>query len=509
MASDTAQSDLESIFGDAEDAAFGTLKAGGKRRQLVTSPGLLQTPQERKTKRTKHASKGEKAEDSHSCRLDGESLNAVKNIIDEGIAKAVQVMNRKYDELEKRTEILEAELFEKSHQVDALRAMAAHSDSVIQSLSEQLENMDVNRRMNTLILRCEDFGRRTKDENLEGLTAEILNSRFPDMKISPNDFQTVHRLQNDKSVICKFLQSKLRNELYERRFETTQGKRGARDRTTPLFVNESLTAKNSLIFNTLLVAKRDGLIYTVYTRRGLVHFKADRESRGRRVDDECQLKTIIENAKRGAAVPPVDRAPRLGAPLAAELASSRGGVGGPERLPGPAALPAVGGRPAAAVTWYGPRPAEAGPSGGPSGTLPARLDAPVADSRAARPPPGLPTEVRDTGVSRRADGHGAPPGDTREMESNADAETVAAGRSVPAAGGGSTSASGAASAVVDAASEVVDAAPGVVGAADPPSDAAAPAEGGVRGGPVPSAIAGRLMRFAYAPAEARRDGTTD
>ena len=122
-------------------------------------------------------------------------------------------MNRKYDELEKRTEILEAELFEKSLQVDALRAMAAHSDSVIQSLSEQLENMDVNRRMNTLILGCEDFGHRTEDENLEVLKAEILNSRFLDMKISPKDFQTVHCLQNDKSVICKFLQSKLRNEL--------------------------------------------------------------------------------------------------------------------------------------------------------------------------------------------------------------------------------------------------------------------------------------------------------
>ena len=59
-----------------------------------------------------------------------------------------------------------------------------------------------------------------------------------------------------------------------------------------------MTAKNSLIFSTLLAAKRDGLIYTVYTRRGLVHFKADRESRGRRVDDEHQLKTVIENAKR-------------------------------------------------------------------------------------------------------------------------------------------------------------------------------------------------------------------
>ena len=67
VASDTAQSDLESIFGDADDAAFGTLRAGGKRRQLVTSPGLSQTPQERKTKRTKHESEGEKAEDSHSA----------------------------------------------------------------------------------------------------------------------------------------------------------------------------------------------------------------------------------------------------------------------------------------------------------------------------------------------------------------------------------------------------------------------------------------------------------
>ena len=74
----------------------------------------------------------------------------------------------------------------------------------MKALSGQLENMDVNRRMNSVLLRFEDFGRRSRDENLEERVAEILNQRFPDLKISVNDFQTVHRLQDEKSVICNF-----------------------------------------------------------------------------------------------------------------------------------------------------------------------------------------------------------------------------------------------------------------------------------------------------------------
>ena len=121
----------------------------------------------------------------------------------------------------------------------------------------------------------------------------------------------------------------MRNELYERRFELTRDERGERGRFKPLFISESLTAKNLQLFNVLLEARRDGLIYTVYTRPDLVHFKANRESRGRRVDDAQQLKSIIENAKSEAGDISAGRPPRLGAPLTGAPTSRRGGAGPP------------------------------------------------------------------------------------------------------------------------------------------------------------------------------------
>ena len=385
--------------------------------------------------------------------------------MDEGIAKAVQLMDVKYKELEKRTEILEAELFEKSHQVDALHAIVAQNDTVIQTLAEQLESIDVSRRSDSVILRCEDFGVRTRDEIIGERAVEILSKRFPDLKISVNDFQKVYRLQNEKSIVCKFVQTKMRDELYERRFELARGPGGVRERLTPLYISEYLTAKNSQIFNTLLEAKRNKWIYTVYTRRGLVHFKADRESRGRRVDDLQQLKAVIESVRSGAGVASEDRPLRLGAPMAAETASRRSEVAPPGRRPGPGGpAAAVGGRPAAAPVSGGPRgrPAEPAPTARPAEpALTARAPGPAHGN--ASPPLGAPV----TRAPERADGGGL----SSDVRSTAEPKTAAA-TTAPAQDGSQR----------DATSDIVGA------------DSASGDSGS-------SAIGLRLMQYAYTPAE--------
>ena len=81
--------------------------------------------------------------------------------------------------------------------------------------------------MNSLILKCTDFGERSNNEDIENKAITILNRRFPELRITANDFQTVHRLQGKHTVICKFLKTRLRNEIFEGRMSQAVDKRGA------------------------------------------------------------------------------------------------------------------------------------------------------------------------------------------------------------------------------------------------------------------------------------------
>ena len=333
--SDTCASDMESIFSDAEPPPLSTPTPSGGRTRKSSVPEMVRAlaVKERRSKRARAGSKEASPTDSssHSCRLDDVSLAAMQKIMEAGVAKALQIMDAKYEALEKRTEILEAELMDKEAQITDLKSKLATNEKAVQEMAQQVESMDINRRMNTLILRCESLGTRTNEENIERKVIELLAERFPDIRISSQDIQTVHRLQGDHTVICKFTKTSLRNQLYERRMDTA-GKR----RAAPLYINESLTAANQSIFNLLLDVKRKGGIYTVFTRRGLVHIKTAFAERPRRVvtlDDAWKVtKSLTPNDTRERAEGAPAGGPSAGRP--------RGGGGGPRReRAGPGAGP--------------------------------------------------------------------------------------------------------------------------------------------------------------------------
>ena len=311
--SDTCASDMESIFSDAEPPPLSTPTQSGGRTRQSSVPEMVRAlaVKDRRSKRARPSSKEASPTDtsSHNCRLDDVSLAAMQKIMEAGVAKALQIMDAKYEALEKRTEILEAELMDKEAEITDLRSKLARNEQTVQDLAQQVESMDINRRMNTLILRCEGLGTRTNEENIERKVIELLAERFPDIRISSQDIQTVHRLQGDHTVVCKFTKTSLRNQLYERRMDMA-GKRSA----APLYINESLTAANQGIFNLLLDVKRKGGIYTVFTRRGLVHIKTAFAERPRRVvtlDDAWKvIKSLAPSATRERA----EQAPAGGPP---------------------------------------------------------------------------------------------------------------------------------------------------------------------------------------------------
>ena len=118
-----SDTDRDSVFGDASDG--GTARLDSTRRPRKRQPSIpeamktLQEKEQRKAKKPKHGSK-EESPDVHACTLSGESLAAVKSIVDEGVGKVLSQIEKRFESFEKRIEILEGEIFEKDKDVSSM-----------------------------------------------------------------------------------------------------------------------------------------------------------------------------------------------------------------------------------------------------------------------------------------------------------------------------------------------------------------------------------------------------
>ena len=110
---------------------------------------------------------------------------------------------------------------------------------------------------------------------------------MPNLNFTVNDIDRAHRLPGPNNrVIVRFMRSgegSVRDEVMSRRLEL---------RGKDLFVNESLTKLRGQIFRSLLAAKRQKKIYTVYSRGGNVFFKEKQHGVGTRVDSLQRLREL-------------------------------------------------------------------------------------------------------------------------------------------------------------------------------------------------------------------------
>ena len=138
----------------------------------------------------------------------------------------------------------------------------------------------------------------------------------------------------------------MRDTLYDRRFELAR--RGDGDgrgpwsgsgggRQAPLYINECLTPANRDIYNTLLEARKargGARVATVFSRRGVVYCRRERDGPNIRVPDHAALKKILKtDADRSAARDGGARRPaapgRREAPEPGAAAPAPGGLAGP------------------------------------------------------------------------------------------------------------------------------------------------------------------------------------
>ena len=133
-------------------------------------------------------------------------------------------------------------------------------------------------------------GRRVGGEEREDITSLVvttLNRCMPGLSIDASDIDRAHRLPGPNNrVIVRFVRSgqdSVRDHVMARRLEL---------RGRDLYVNESLTKLRGLIFRSLLAAKRQKRIYTVYSRGGYVFFKEKQHGVGTRVDSLKRLRDL-------------------------------------------------------------------------------------------------------------------------------------------------------------------------------------------------------------------------
>ena len=407
MASDDSAD--ETPFTDCSGSETQKASSTGRRRQASVPEMVKRAAESRKAKRSA-PDRGSKSPrdpalpaakrplagpaEPAGVELSASALASIRQLLDASIASVISAFDAKFERMEHRLTVLESEVMDKDIEIRRLGEQLSQQVEINSDLHAQVESMDLNRRLSSLIFTCDDFGQRSVNENIEEKVVFLLNNRIPGLKLTVTDIHAAHRLQRDDKVIVKFVRRSLRDAIYDARFGLAptatraagvgSGRRDER-RPSTLYISESLTARNQSLFNQLLQARRSSngtKVASVFSRRGLVFCRTVRGGPNIRVPDETALRRIIgvddagrhpsANARRPAGErrggepggsmsaragsgpgprpgsPRASGTPAAGVPM--ELAGAAATEGVPAAGPGGVHLGGGGGK------WWGPQP---------------------------------------------------------------------------------------------------------------------------------------------------------
>lgn len=278
----------------------------GKRPANVSPPDAKSQPAKRRTMEPP----GEIAT--------AEVLEKIQSMIDVATGKLISTFNVKFEALERRMGILEGENFIKDQEIEQLKKTVSSQHEKLTRLEQQLDSVDANSRLACLVLTCEDFIQKERDENIENIVVEGLNKRVPNLNLTSNDLSVAHRLKSDDKIIARFVRRQVRDRVFESRFDLMpksphhlRGSTGPAGSTqaAPLFINECLSPKNNELYQELRRARhRDNgaVVSSVFTKRGVVICRKEKGGANIRITDEDDLRRVLE----GRRFPPPAQRPR-------------------------------------------------------------------------------------------------------------------------------------------------------------------------------------------------------
>ena len=404
VVTDTESGGEDAVFADATSQSDTGAGAISRRKRQFSVPEMVARAESRKSKRpaVSRLSKspretapprkaGEAADVSASVELSDAAMSRIQKMLDGGIATVIAAFEAKFESMQRKIDVLEGEVMDRDVEIRSLQEQLERQGQALEDLQERTEGIDLNRRLSMLILTCDDFISKTTDEDVEQKVVQVLNRRFQWLNMSSADIQAAHRLQANNKVVVRFVKRRVRDAVYDGRFELfNTGGRGTRG-MSDLFITESLTPKNREIYSRLLEARKPangGRIASVFSRRGVVFCRLEKKGSNIRVPDLQQMQRILsgEHESRGV------RGPRPGAAPARPSGGSGPSSGGPGPSAGGSG-PSAGG---SGASVGGPGPSAGGSDASSGGPGPS--------SGGARPPPPAAAVVGRSGGGERAGG---------------------------------------------------------------------------------------------------------
>ena len=275
-----------------------------KTKQLSVNAMLKHGIERKAKRRVPDSSPPDAAASPPAVQLDDNTLSVLEAMIKRCNASMVAAFEAKFESMEHRIEIIEGEAHEKDTRIQQLEAQLQHQSQINQQLHDQVQAIDMNGRLASLVLTCDDFKSRRHDEDVNRMITDALNLRIRDLNMLPSDLHAAHRLQKDDKVICKFVRRQLRDYIYDSRFRMScheldgDGKR-VRE-LKPCYISESLTESKKIIYNELLQARREQngkLVASVFTRRGVVYCRTVKGGNNIRVPDRVTLRRVLGGAR--------------------------------------------------------------------------------------------------------------------------------------------------------------------------------------------------------------------
>ena len=129
----------------------------------------------------------QQAGQDRGVELNAASLSAIQQLIDSGIARAVAAFEAKFEHLEKRISVLECEGMSRENELQRVKDELEKQIAVNRELQQEVENIDMNGRLSSLILTCSEFEVRHQEEDIEERVVDLLNRRFTDLKLTAAD----------------------------------------------------------------------------------------------------------------------------------------------------------------------------------------------------------------------------------------------------------------------------------------------------------------------------------
>ena len=270
---------------------------------------------ENRSKRLREASGDPESQASSEDEADPSSSGVVTpDLLRAELAKLSRVLSTKVEESVERLRqelgnmqhwVLELEnhVEQQGVEIDTLRSAVARRDDRISELESAVTELEMERNRSFLIFDGPAIPPRPADqepweEDVAETIAKTVRKYLPDIEVRKDELIQSYRVGRGKKIVCQFVsvgQNSIRERIYQSRVKLGKDENGQRrERDDQLFVNERLCDAAEAAYARLRKAKREGVIYSVFTRQGHIYVRLFQHGQITRVRDWNDLSDFLQ-----------------------------------------------------------------------------------------------------------------------------------------------------------------------------------------------------------------------